>query len=56
VLAGLIASRMAVGMESPLGIALEGCWLHREAARLAGPAFSAGDLLNFIPDAYGALL
>lgn len=56
VLAGLIASRMAVGMESPLGIALEGCWLHREAARLAGPAFSAGDLLHFIPDAYGSLL
>lgn len=56
VLAGLIASRMAVGMESPHGIALEGCWLHREAARLAGPAFSASDLLHFIPDAYGSLL
>lgn len=56
VLAGLIASRMAVGMESPLGIALEGCWLHREAARLAGPAFSAGDLIHYIPDAYGSLL
>lgn len=56
VLAGLIASRMAVGMDSPLGIALEGCWLHREAARLAGPAFSAGDLLHFIPDAYGSML
>ena len=56
VLAGLIASRMAVGMESPLGVALEGCWLHREAARLAGPAFSSGDLIHYIPDAYGSLL
>ncbi len=56
VLAGLIASRMAVGMESPVGIALEGCWLHREAARLAGPAFAAGDLIRHIPEAYGSLL
>lgn len=56
VLAGLIASRMAVGMESPMGIALEGCWLHAEAARLAGPAFSAGDLVHHIPAAYRAML
>ncbi len=56
VLAGLIASRLAVGMESPLGIALEGCWLHREAARLAGPAFSASGLMDVIPAAYGSLL
>jgi hydroxyethylthiazole kinase-like uncharacterized protein yjeF len=55
VLAGLIASRLAVGMESPLGIALEGCWLHREAARIAGTAFSASGLVNAIPAAYEAL-
>ena len=56
VLAGLIASRLAVGMESPIGIALEGCWLHREAARLAGEAFSAAQLVEQVPAAYRALL
>jgi ADP-dependent NAD(P)H-hydrate dehydratase / NAD(P)H-hydrate epimerase len=56
VLAGLIASRMAVGTEGPMGVAMEGCWLHAEAARLAGPAFTAGDLMHYIPAAYRALL
>lgn len=56
VLAGLIASRLAVGENGPLNHAIEGCWLHREAARLAGPAFTAGDLMNYIPEAYGAFL
>ncbi len=56
ILAGLIASRLAVGNGSPKQIALEGCWLHREAARLAGPAFSAGTLIDYIPEAYESFL
>ena len=43
VLAGLVASRLAHhgdGMKA----AQEGVWLHHEAARLAGPGFTAGDL------------
>jgi hydroxyethylthiazole kinase-like uncharacterized protein yjeF len=43
VLAGMIASRLAVHGEAWLA-AREGLWLHGEAARLAGPAFTAGDL------------
>jgi len=43
VLAGLIASRLAVCGDS-LRAAREGVWLHGEAARLAGPAFTAGEL------------
>ncbi len=54
VLAGLIASRLATGA-SARKAAEQGCWLHREAARLAGPAFSAGQLVESIPAAYGAL-
>ena len=56
VLAGLIASRLAVGRNSPQGVAAEGCWLHREAARSAGVSFTAADLIDYIPTAYGALL
>ena len=43
VLAGMIASRLAVHGDAWLA-AHEGLWLHGEAARLAGPAFTAGDL------------
>lgn len=43
VLAGLIASRLATGLEA-FEAACEGVWLHGEAARLAGPASSAGDI------------
>lgn len=43
VLAGMIASRLAVHGDAELA-ACEGLWLHGEAARLAGPAFTAGDL------------
>ncbi|TIX49953.1 NAD(P)H-hydrate dehydratase [Alteraurantiacibacter aquimixticola] len=56
VLAGLIGSRLAVGSDSPSGHAVEACWLHAEAARLAGPAFTAGDLIDYIPAAYGNFL
>lgn len=55
VLAGLIASRLAVGSSSAIGAAIEGCWLHREAAHLAGPAFTAADLIAHIPKSYGSL-
>lgn len=43
VLAGIIASRLAVHGDAFLA-AQEGLWLHGEAARLCGPAFTAGDL------------
>lgn len=43
VLAGMIASRLAVHHD-PFLAAQEGLWLHAAAARIAGPAFTAGDL------------
>ena len=43
VLAGVLASRLAVHSE-PLRAAEEALWLHGEAARLAGLAFTAGQL------------
>ena len=55
VLAGLIASRLATGA-APLGAACEALWLHGEAARLAGPAFTAGDLARAVPAALAARL
>jgi len=51
VLAGVIASRLAAGSD-PLAAAEEGVWLHGEAARLAGAAFTAADLVRAIPAAY----
>ncbi|WP_340587531.1 NAD(P)H-hydrate dehydratase [Erythrobacter alti] len=55
VLAGLIASRLATGA-SARKAAEQGCWLHAEAARRAGPAFAAGQLIDYIPDAYERFL
>ena len=55
VLAGLIASRLATGSK-PIHAAIEGCQLHAEAARLAGPAFSAGTLIENIPAAYASFM
>lgn len=55
ILAGLIASRLATGA-SARKAAEQGCWLHAEAARRAGPAFSAIDLINSIPGAYEGFL
>jgi hydroxyethylthiazole kinase-like uncharacterized protein yjeF len=43
VLAGMIASRLALHGDA-VRAAQEGLWLHGEAARLAGPAFTALDL------------
>lgn len=55
VLAGIIAGRLAATRD-PFMAACEGVWLHGEAARIAGPAFVADDLLNHISDAVGACL
>lgn len=55
VLAGLAASRLAKG-ETPFEASVTACQLHSEAARLAGPAFSASDLVRHIPAAYANFL
>jgi hydroxyethylthiazole kinase-like uncharacterized protein yjeF len=55
VLAGIIASRLAVGRD-PLRAACEGVWLHGAAARIAGPAFAAADLAEAVQQAVRAAL
>jgi len=55
VLAGLIASRLT-NCTAPIDAALEGCALHAEAARIAGPALIAGSLIEAIASAYESLL
>lgn len=55
VLAGIIASRVAVGVEA-FAAACEGVWLHGEAARIAGPAFTAGGLVEAVPSAFSTCL
>lgn len=55
VLAGIIASRLATGRPA-FEAACEGVWLHGEAARLAGPAFSASDLADAVPRALASCL
>jgi NAD(P)H-hydrate repair Nnr-like enzyme with NAD(P)H-hydrate dehydratase domain len=55
VLAGLVASRLASGQE-PFEAACQAAWLHGNAARRAGPAFSASDLIGRIPAAFAACL
>lgn len=55
VLAGVIASRLATG-EEPFVAACQGVWLHGEAARLSGAAFTAGILAAHIPAALAACL
>lgn len=56
VLAGLIASRLAGGRASALDAAQEGCHLHTQAARLAGPAFTAAQLINHISVSWRSFL
>lgn len=53
VLAGVLASRLAVHSE-PLRATEEALWLHGEAARLAGPAFTAGQLADAVQGAMAA--
>ena len=55
VLAGLVASRLSTGAE-PFAAAGEAVWLHGEAARLAGPAFTASELAQKVSRAYAAAL
>lgn len=55
VLAGLIAARLAVTGD-PFVAACQGVWLHADAARRAGPAFIADDLLAALPAAIAARL
>lgn len=56
VLAGLVASRLVTQSDDPLQAAVEACWLHGQAARLAGPAFSASQLVEHLPQAWEELL
>lgn len=55
VLAGIIAA-MRAGGRDPFAAAQAGLWLHAEAARLAGPALIADDLVRCLPAAVGACL
>ena len=55
VLAGTIASRLACGVEA-FEAACQGVWLHGEAARPAGPVFTAGQLAGAIASAYATCL
>ena len=55
VLAGALASRLASGADA-FTAACESVWLHGEAARLAGPAFTAEQLAAEMRNAYAACL
>jgi hydroxyethylthiazole kinase-like uncharacterized protein yjeF len=55
VLAGIVAARLAAG-RPPVEAAADGLWLHGEAARRAGPAFSAAQLARMVRSAYAACL
>jgi hydroxyethylthiazole kinase-like uncharacterized protein yjeF len=55
VLAGVIASRVSNGIPA-FEAACEGVWLHGEAARLCGAAFTAGQLAAKVPEALAAYL
>ena len=55
VLAGIAASRMATGRD-PFTAACEALWLHGEAARLAGPAFTPSQLAERVSEALAACL
>ncbi len=55
VLAGVIASRVATGVEA-FAAACEGVWLHGEAARRCPPAFTASQLATAVPSAMAAAL
>jgi ADP-dependent NAD(P)H-hydrate dehydratase / NAD(P)H-hydrate epimerase len=55
VLAGIAASRMATGRD-PFTAACEAVWLHGEAARQAGPAFTPSQLAEQVQQALAACL
>lgn len=53
VLAGIAASRIATGAD-PFTAAAQALWLHGEAARRAGPAFTPSQLAERVPEALAA--
>ncbi|MEM6267285.1 MAG: ADP/ATP-dependent (S)-NAD(P)H-hydrate dehydratase, partial [Pseudomonadota bacterium] len=55
VLAGIAVSRMATGL-NPFTAACEAVWLHREAARQCGPAFTAAELAKAVSGAVATCL
>lgn len=55
VLAGIAASRMATGAD-PFTAACQAVWLHGEAARRAGPAFTPTQLAERVSEALAACL
>jgi hydroxyethylthiazole kinase-like uncharacterized protein yjeF len=55
VLAGIILSRLATG-ETPFDSACQALWLHGEAARFCGPAFTADDLAANVSGAVSSCL
>jgi hydroxyethylthiazole kinase-like uncharacterized protein yjeF len=55
VLAGIAASRMATG-DDPFSAAVQALWLHGEAARRAGPAFTPSQLAERVSEALAAAL
>jgi hydroxyethylthiazole kinase-like uncharacterized protein yjeF len=55
VLAGILVSRLATGGDA-MKAASQALWLHAEAARLAGPAFTADDLAASVGRALAACL
>ena len=55
VLAGIAAARLAV-LRDPFAAAAEALWLHGEAARRAGPAFTVSALARSVRSALGAAL
>lgn len=55
VLAGIAASRMAGGAD-PFTAATQAVWLHSEAARRAGPAFTPSQLAERVQEALAACL
>ena len=54
-LAGIVASRLASGVP-PFEAGCEALWLHAEAARIAGPAFTADELAARVGEAVAACL
>lgn len=55
VLSGVVAAQLAGGADI-FTAAVNGVWLHAEAARLSGPSFIADDLIAHLPAAVGACL
>ena len=55
VLAGILASRLA-HVKDPFVAAQEAVWLHGEAARIAGAAFTAGDLARAVGQAMASFI